>query len=83
VLLALSACSHLRKVSIETESVSVGALENLLQLHSAIDLHLLLEKIHLMVVCNEIRRGRCNVQRLTLVMMQGTISERTEINKAV
>ena len=35
------------------------------------------------MVANEIRRGRCNVQTLTLIMLQGARSEATEAAKAV
>jgi hypothetical protein len=80
VLLALPACPHLRKVFIATKYASADALKNLLQLPSATDLHLLvLEKQeHLLAVTNEIRCGRCNVHRMTLVMIQGPMSETTD-----
>jgi hypothetical protein len=83
VLWALPACPHLRNVSIMTNCASADAMKNLLQLQSAIDLHLVLEKEYRVAVSDEIRRGRCNVQRLTLDMTQGPISEATEAVKAV
>jgi hypothetical protein len=83
VLRALPACPHLRMVVVETICASVDALIKLLQLHSAIYLHLLLEKEYWLVVANEIRRGRYNVQWLTLALIQGTISEATEAVEAV
>jgi hypothetical protein len=83
VLQALPACPHLRKVSILTACDGAGALKNLLQLNYAIRLLLALEKECWLAVADEIRRGRCNVQRLTLVMMQGTISEATEAVQAI
>jgi hypothetical protein len=82
VLRVLPACPHLRRVTILTKCASADAMKNLLQMQSAIDLYLLLEKEHLLAVADEIRRGRCNVQNLTLAMEQGTISEATEAVKA-
>jgi hypothetical protein len=46
-------------------------------------LRLVLQKENWLVVADEIRRGRCNVQRLTLSMLQVTISEATEAVKAI
>jgi hypothetical protein len=66
-----------------TKHASADAIKNLLQLKSATDLHLVLEKEHLLAVADEIRRGRCNVQTLTLTMMQGIVFEATEAVKAV
>jgi hypothetical protein len=84
VLRALRACPHLRKVVIMTKYACVDAIKNLLQLPSAIELHLVLENEHWLAVADEIRRGRCNVvQRLILVMLQVTISDATEAVKAV
>jgi hypothetical protein len=87
VLRALPTCPHLRKVSILTKCASADAMANLLQLQlatsSATELRLVLEKEHLLAVADEIRGGRCNVQRLTLLMMQVTIPETTEAVKAV
>jgi hypothetical protein len=84
VLRALPACPHLRKVVIVTKCASADAIKNLLvQLHSATDLRLVIEKENWLAVANEIRHGRCNVQRLTLVMLQGARSDATEAVKAV
>jgi hypothetical protein len=83
VLRALPACPRLRKVDIMTKCASADAMKNLLQLHSATELHLVLEKGHWLAVADEIRQGRCNVQRLTLSMLQGTRSEATEAVKSL
>jgi hypothetical protein len=84
VLRALPACPHLRKVIIVTKCASADAIKNLLvQLHSATDLRLVMEKENWLAVANEIRHGRCNVQRLHLAMPTVTISEATEAVKAV
>jgi hypothetical protein len=58
-------------------------MQNLLQLRPATDLRLVLEMEQWLAVAEEIRRGRCNVQRLTLAMLQTTRSETTEAFKAV
>jgi hypothetical protein len=83
VLRALPACPHLQKVVIMTKCASAGATKNLLQLHEATSLRLLLEMDHWLVVIDEIRHGRCNVQRLTLTMFEITRSEATEAVQAV
>jgi hypothetical protein len=83
VLWALPACPHLRKVSITTKCASANTMKKQLQLHKATDLYLLLGKENWLAVANEIRRGRCNVQTLTLAMLQVTRSEATEAVKAV
>jgi hypothetical protein len=36
-----------------------------------------------MAVADEIRRGRCNVKRLTLAMLQGVTSDATEAVQAL
>jgi hypothetical protein len=69
-------------VLILTKCASTDAVKNLLHLQSATDLYLRLGKEYLLAVADEIRRGRCNVQRLT-ICMQGTIFEVTEAVKAV
>jgi hypothetical protein len=50
---------------------------------TAIELSLVLETDHWLAVADEIRQGRCNVQRLYMCMMRGTISKATEAVKAV
>jgi hypothetical protein len=83
VLLALPGCPHLRKVAIATNFAGANALKILLQLHLEEDLYLALEKEHWLVVCDEIRLGRCNVQRLTLALPRNSNYEATEAVKAV
>jgi hypothetical protein len=83
VLWALPACPHLRKVVIMTNCASTDARKNLLQLHMATELRLVLETEHWLAVADEIRQGRCNVQRLTLAMFQGEKSEVTEAVQAL
>jgi hypothetical protein len=83
VLRALPACPHHRKVTLMTKCASADATKNLLQLQSVTELRLVLPKKSWLVVADEIRRGRCNVQRLTLSILQVTISEATEAVKAV
>jgi hypothetical protein len=80
VLRALPTCPNLQLVIIQTKCASADAIKNLLQLHLATDLCLVLEKEHWLAVADEIRRGRCNVKRLTLTlaMHQGTTSNATE-----
>jgi hypothetical protein len=56
--------------------------KNLLQLQKATELRLVLEKGYWLAVTDEIRRGRCNVQALGLVMLHGT-STRSEATEAV
>jgi hypothetical protein len=43
----------------------------------------MLEKEYWLAVADEIRRGRCNVQRLALAVRQGTVFEDAEAVKAV
>jgi hypothetical protein len=86
VIQALPACPHLRKVTIWTQYASVDGIRNLLQLPSATELVLVSKKENWSMVADEIRRGRCNVKRLNLVMhkVHGTrSSEATEAVKAV
>jgi hypothetical protein len=83
VLWALSACPHLRNVAIRTTCASADATKNLLQLPAVTTLRLSLKADQWFAVANEIRRGRCNVQALGLVMLQGTSSDTTEVIKAV
>jgi hypothetical protein len=82
-LRALPACPHLRKVVVRTKYASPGALKHLLQLRPATELYLVLEMDPWLALADEIRRGRCNVQRLTLCMVQVTRSEATEAVKAL
>jgi hypothetical protein len=83
VLQALSACPHLRKVTIMTKRTSGGAMKYLLQLHKATYLRLVLKADHWLVVADEIRRGCCNVQTLTLAMAEATGSQAMEAVQAV
>jgi hypothetical protein len=84
VLRALPACSQLQKVTIMTKCASADAMKNLLQLQSAANLRLVLKHVNWLAVADEIRRGRCNVQNLSLFMLRPvTISEATEAVKAV
>jgi hypothetical protein len=83
LLEALSACLHLRKVTIMTVYGSADAMANLLHLNTATELHLVLQTEHWLAVANEIREGRCNVQALTLTLLEDTRSEATEAIKAV
>ena len=67
-----------------TKYASRDAMKNLLQLRPTTELHLLMNAERWFVVADKIRRGRCNVQRLTLVMIQGDKkSEATEAVKEV
>jgi hypothetical protein len=83
VLRALPACPYLRKVVIQIRFASAGTMKNLLQLRQATKLHLVLETDQWLAVADEIRRGRCNVQRLTLGMVRGATLDATEAVKAV
>jgi hypothetical protein len=83
VLWALPACPHLQTVTMMTKYARADAMKNLLQLQSATDLRLVLTTEKWLAVADEIRRGRCNVRRLTLVMLQGARSDATEAVKAV
>jgi hypothetical protein len=84
VLVALPACPHLRVVIITTPCASAGAMKKLLQLPKAKHLALILQNVeHWLAVTDEIRQGRCNVQRLHLSMLQRTISDATEAVKVL
>jgi hypothetical protein len=83
VLRVLPACPHLRKVDIVTERASADALKELLQLHSATKLRLVLKTDHWLAVTDEIRQGRCNVQTLNIPILRETISEATEAVQAL
>jgi hypothetical protein len=83
VLRALPACPHLREVKVVTKCASADAMKNLLQLTPATKLRLLLDTDQWLAMADEIRRGRCNVQRLALVMRQIATSDATEAVKAV
>jgi hypothetical protein len=83
VLWALPACPHLRKVVIMTKCASADTRKNLLQLHSATNLRIVLETDLWLAVADEIRRGRCNVQTLTLSLLQAPRSEAAAAVKAV
>jgi hypothetical protein len=84
VLRALTASPNLPKVRIVSRCTNADAMKNLpVQLQSATDLHLILEKENWLAVADEIRRGRCNVQRLNLCLLPVTTSEATEAVKAV
>jgi hypothetical protein len=83
---ALPTRPNLRKGPIVSRGASADTMNNLLvQLQSATDLCLVLEQKNWLVVADEIRRGRCNVQRLTLALLPVTTSEGTgtEAVKAV
>jgi hypothetical protein len=81
VFRTLPACPRLRKVIIVTKYASLDATKSLLQLRPTTDLRLLLDAERWLAVADEIRHGRCNAQRLTLVMIQG--DERSEASEAV
>jgi hypothetical protein len=87
VIQALPACPYLRKVTIWTLYGSVDAIKTLLQLRPATELVLVLnKKENWLMVADEIRRGHCNVKRLTLIMHKvhaARSSEATEAVKAV
>jgi hypothetical protein len=70
-------------VVIMTKCASAEAIKNLLQLPSTTDLRLVMKKENWLAVADEIRHDRCNVQRLTLAMLQGARSDATEAVKAV
>jgi hypothetical protein len=80
---ALPACTHIQEVIFMTKYASCDAMKNLLQLQSTAHLHLVLDTEQWLVVTDEIRRGRCNVQKLDLAMHQETISDATKAIKAV
>jgi hypothetical protein len=77
VLQSLHACPHLRKVCILTKCASADVMKNLLHLQSATELCLVLKTDQWLAVTDEIGHGRCNIQTLTLAMMQVTRSEAT------
>jgi hypothetical protein len=90
VLQALPACPHLGKVVlgkvvIKTKYASCDAMRSLMQLHAATELSLVLETDQWLAAADEIRRGRCNVQRLTLTLdaHPGLMPDATEAVKAV
>jgi hypothetical protein len=83
VLWALPSCLYLRKVLVMSKCASADARKNLLQLHSATELHLVLETEHWLAVADEIRQGRCNVQRLTLAMVHCARFESTKAVQAL
>jgi hypothetical protein len=85
VLRALPKCHSLQEVSIRTIHASDGAMNTLLQLPKEANLLLVLKNVEdCLAVADEIRRNRCNVQKLHLVMVpQAERSEATEASKAV
>jgi hypothetical protein len=83
VVHALTACPHLWKVTIMTKCASADAVKNLLHLQSATELELVLDTDQWLAVTDEIRHGRCNIQTLTLAMIQVTRSEATEAVQAL
>jgi hypothetical protein len=83
VLRALTACPHLRVLTIMTTCASAYVMENLLQLHSATEVCFVTNIKHWSVMADEIRQGRCNVKRLNLAMLRGGVSDTTEVVKAV
>jgi hypothetical protein len=80
LLRALPACPHLRMVFIRTKYACADAVKNLLQMRP---LNLLLNTDQCLAVAAGIRHGRCNIQRLTLAMDRRTISDATEVVKAI
>jgi hypothetical protein len=84
VLRALPACPHLRKVLIMTQYASSEAMKCLLQLRPVTELRILMATEHWLAVAEEIRQGRCNVQKLSLYSMHtNSRSEATEAVQAV
>jgi hypothetical protein len=84
VLQALSACPHLRDISILTKFASTDAIRNLLQLPADTALSLALPPDQWLAVADEIRRGRCLIKKLALWMVRSLSSEATtEAVKAV
>jgi hypothetical protein len=83
VLRVLPACLHLRTVTIMTASASADAMKNLLQLGPATDLDLVLKTEHWLAAADAIRRGRCNVKKLTLAMYREATVDATEAAKAI
>jgi hypothetical protein len=79
LLWALAACSHLREITIITKSASAGALKSLLQLHSAIDLRLVLNTTESwLAVVDEVRLSRCLIRIFHLGMLHRSSSKATE-----
>jgi hypothetical protein len=83
VLRVLPACPHLRTVTILTNYASADAFRSLLQLSPAAELRLIVELDQWLAVADEIRRGRCNVQKLFLTILEATKSEAIKAVKAV
>jgi hypothetical protein len=83
VLRVLPACPHLRMVTILTNYASTDAFRSLLQLTPATELRLILEPDQWLAVADEIRGGRCNIQMLSLTILEATKSEAIEAVKAV
>jgi hypothetical protein len=84
LLRVLPACTHLREVLIMTIYASSDAVKNLLQIQAATELHLVLATDQWLAIADEIRQGRCNVQRLTLTDFSMSDSETTWVRtKAV
>jgi hypothetical protein len=82
VLQELSACPHVQQVIIMTKSASAEAIRNLLQLPPDTVLRLALPPDHWLAVANEIRLGRCAVNKLRLILLKCSSSEATEAVKA-
>jgi hypothetical protein len=61
----------------------VDITQSLLQLQSAAYLRLVLETERWLAVTDEIRRGRFNVQKLIIVMLQAARSDATEAVKEI
>jgi Ran GTPase-activating protein (RanGAP) involved in mRNA processing and transport len=84
MLRALSACPHLRKVSITTPYASAGATRTLLQLLKDVYLTLVLtDKEHWLAVADGIRQGQCTIKSLKLALLQSSSFEATEAVKAI
>jgi hypothetical protein len=83
VLQALSACPHLKIVTILTEFASADAIRNLLHLPTDTDLSLGLTPDHWPAMADEIRLGRCLIKNLSLDMIPSSSSEDTVAVKAV
>jgi hypothetical protein len=83
LLRVLSACPNLQKIKVMTKYASHAAMKRMLQLTPATELRLILHLDQWLAVTDEIRQGRCNVQKLTLGMFHVTRSETTEAIKAL
>jgi hypothetical protein len=85
VLWTLSACPHLKEITIITKSASANALKSLLELHSAIDLRLVLNTTeNWLAVVDAIRMGRCLLKTLHLGMLHSSLrSKATEAVQAL